>query len=77
MSDLYHALTWPELSYVAVDPRGRIIGYILSKMRVTNSFNKLQLIGDSGRKNQRTNRVDMSRPFQYYVRIADLDWLIG
>ncbi|WWD20812.1 hypothetical protein CI109_105289 [Kwoniella shandongensis] len=23
---LYHALTWPELSYVAVDPRGRIVG---------------------------------------------------
>ncbi|WVQ69719.1 uncharacterized protein L199_007939 [Kwoniella botswanensis] len=29
---LYHALTWPELSYVAVDPRGRIVGYILAKM---------------------------------------------
>lgn len=31
-SDLYHALTWPELSYVAVDPSGRIVGYILAKM---------------------------------------------
>lgn len=30
--DLYHALTWPELSYVAVDPKGRIVGYILAKM---------------------------------------------
>jgi peptide alpha-N-acetyltransferase len=30
--DLYHALTWPELSYVAVDPAGRIVGYILAKM---------------------------------------------
>ncbi|GMK56235.1 hypothetical protein CspeluHIS016_0300750 [Cutaneotrichosporon spelunceum] len=29
---LYHALTWPELSYVAVDPAGRIVGYILAKM---------------------------------------------
>ncbi|EIW68110.1 N-terminal acetyltransferase A complex catalytic subunit Ard1 [Tremella mesenterica] len=29
---LYHALTWPELSFVAVDPRGRIVGYILAKM---------------------------------------------
>ncbi|KAL0249705.1 N-terminal acetyltransferase A complex catalytic subunit ard1 [Cryptococcus gattii Ru294] len=29
---LYHALTWPELSYVAVDPKGRIVGYILAKM---------------------------------------------
>jgi hypothetical protein len=31
-ADLYHALTWPELSYVAVDPSGRIVGYILAKM---------------------------------------------
>jgi len=30
--DLYHALTWPELSYVAVDPQGRVVGYILAKM---------------------------------------------
>lgn len=33
-TDLYHALTWPELSYVAVDPSGRIVGYILAKMCV-------------------------------------------
>lgn len=35
-ADLYHALTWPELSHVAVDPRGRITGYILSKMWVNS-----------------------------------------
>ncbi|KAL4081613.1 acyl-CoA N-acyltransferase [Scleroderma yunnanense] len=29
--DLYHALTWPSLSYVAED-NGRIVGYILAKM---------------------------------------------
>ncbi|WVN88618.1 uncharacterized protein L203_103829 [Cryptococcus depauperatus CBS 7841] len=29
---LYHILTWPELSYVAVDPKGRVVGYILAKM---------------------------------------------
>ncbi|PWN43661.1 putative N-terminal acetyltransferase complex subunit ARD1 [Ceraceosorus guamensis] len=28
----YHALTWPQLSYVAQDPKGRIVGYILGKM---------------------------------------------
>lgn len=31
--DLYHALTWPQLSYVAED-NGRIVGYILAKMCV-------------------------------------------
>lgn len=29
---MYHALTWPNLSYVAIDARGRIIGYVLAKM---------------------------------------------
>ena len=30
--DLYHALSWPQLSYVAEDHNGRIVGYILAKM---------------------------------------------
>ncbi|TIC45932.1 acyl-CoA N-acyltransferase [Wallemia mellicola] len=30
--DMYHALTWPQLSYVAEDHKGRIVGYILGKM---------------------------------------------
>ncbi|KAI9595323.1 putative N-terminal acetyltransferase complex Ard1 subunit [Syncephalis fuscata] len=30
--DLYHALSWPQLSYVAEDHRGHIIGYVLAKM---------------------------------------------
>ncbi|TFY74635.1 hypothetical protein EWM64_g9376 [Hericium alpestre] len=29
---LYHALTWPSLSYVAEDAKGRVVGYILAKM---------------------------------------------
>ncbi|KIK04676.1 hypothetical protein K443DRAFT_92581 [Laccaria amethystina LaAM-08-1] len=31
---LYHAMTWPSLSYVAEDHKGRIVGYILAKMCV-------------------------------------------
>lgn len=31
-SDLYHALTWPQVSFVAEDHKGRIVGYILAKM---------------------------------------------
>ena len=30
--DMYHSLTWPQLSYVAEDEKGRIVGYILAKM---------------------------------------------
>jgi peptide alpha-N-acetyltransferase len=29
---LYHALTWPQLSFVATDEKGRVVGYILGKM---------------------------------------------
>ncbi|PVF99990.1 putative N-terminal acetyltransferase complex subunit ARD1 [Serendipita vermifera] len=29
---LYHILSWPQLSYVARDHKGRIVGYILAKM---------------------------------------------
>jgi len=29
---LYHAMTWPSLSYVAEDAKGRVVGYVLAKM---------------------------------------------
>ena len=29
---LYHALTWPELSQVAINEKGDIVGYVLAKM---------------------------------------------
>ncbi|KAK9718603.1 N-terminal acetyltransferase A complex catalytic subunit ard1 [Basidiobolus ranarum] len=28
----YHALSWPQLSYVAEDHKGRIVGYVLAKL---------------------------------------------
>jgi len=28
----YHAMTWPAISFVAEDHKGRIVGYILAKM---------------------------------------------
>ena len=31
---LYHILSWPQLSYVAVDHKNRIVGYVLAKMYV-------------------------------------------
>lgn len=29
---IYHIVTWPQLSYVAEDRKGRIVGYVLAKM---------------------------------------------
>ena len=29
---MYHGLSWPQLSFVAEDNRGQIVGYVLAKM---------------------------------------------
>ncbi|KAJ3761689.1 acyl-CoA N-acyltransferase [Lentinula raphanica] len=29
---IYHIITWPQLSYVVEDSKGRIVGYVLAKM---------------------------------------------
>jgi len=29
---LYTLVTWPELTKVAIDPAGRVVGYVLAKM---------------------------------------------
>lgn len=29
---MIHLLSWPSISYVAEDPKGRIVGYVLAKM---------------------------------------------
>jgi len=34
---LYHSLTWPQLSYVATEGKGRIVGYVLAKMEEEES----------------------------------------
>ncbi|KAK1232854.1 N-terminal acetyltransferase A complex catalytic subunit ard1 [Marasmius sp. AFHP31] len=31
---IYHLATWPQLSFVAEDSKGRIVGYVLAKMNV-------------------------------------------
>eukprot|EP01135_Chromosphaera_perkinsii_P010598 Nk52_evm1s2189 gene=Nk52_evmTU1s2189 len=33
----YHALSWPQLSFVAEDQDGRIVGYVLAKMEEESS----------------------------------------
>ncbi|KNZ79777.1 N-terminal acetyltransferase A complex catalytic subunit ard1, partial [Termitomyces sp. J132] len=33
---IYHAMTWPQISYVAEDHKGRIVGYVLAKIEERN-----------------------------------------
>lgn len=34
----YHILSWPQLMFVAEDAKGRIVGYVLSKMEEESSI---------------------------------------
>jgi ribosomal protein S18 acetylase RimI-like enzyme len=38
---MYHGLSWPQLSFVAEDPKGEIVGYVL-----VNSFLTLEYYSD-------------------------------
>lgn len=42
---LFHALSWPQLPSVALDPTGEIVGYVLAKLYVA----KLEFYGESRR----------------------------
>ncbi|KAJ7442393.1 hypothetical protein B0H11DRAFT_1749196, partial [Mycena galericulata] len=35
---IYHAMTWPQISFVAEDHKGRIVGYVLEKMSCLRFF---------------------------------------
>lgn len=35
---MYHLLSWPQLTYVAEDYDGKIVGYVLAKMSVTTAL---------------------------------------
>lgn len=35
---LYHLLTWPELSFVAVDEKNKVVGYVMGKLDEDDEF---------------------------------------
>ena len=39
---MYHGLSWPQLSFVAEDNSGQIVGYVLAKMEEEVSLGKAQ-----------------------------------
>lgn len=38
---MYHGLSWPQVSYVAEDETGNIVGYVLAKMEDDNNDDKV------------------------------------
>ncbi|KAF9482765.1 acyl-CoA N-acyltransferase [Pholiota conissans] len=41
---LYHSMTWPQISFVAEDHKGRIVGYVLAKIDEPSEDDKDQVI---------------------------------
>jgi peptide alpha-N-acetyltransferase len=41
----YHMLSWPQLLYVAEDPSGKIVGYVLAKMEEDSEDGKAEVHG--------------------------------
>ena len=39
----YHLLSWPSLSYVALDRQNRVVGYVLAKMYAYTLVNSTSL----------------------------------
>ncbi|KAF6743011.1 acyl-CoA N-acyltransferase [Ephemerocybe angulata] len=37
---MLHALSWPQVSFVAEDPKGRIVGYVLAKIEDPDDENE-------------------------------------
>ena len=45
---MYHGLSWPQLSYVAEDENGLLVGYVLAKMEdQENPEDNVRLFNDS------------------------------
>jgi len=35
---MYHGLSWPQLSFVAEDPEGKIVGYVLVNFKTFSPY---------------------------------------
>lgn len=46
LCSMYHALSWPQLSYVAEDSKGRIVGYVLAKMWVVIELDRIRRVSE-------------------------------
>ena len=42
---LYHALSWPELLYVAISDEGKIVGYVMAKIEEEDTKKKEPIHG--------------------------------
>ncbi|KAG8728268.1 N-terminal acetyltransferase A complex catalytic subunit ard1 [Ceratobasidium sp. 428] len=66
---MYQCLAWPQLSYVAEDHKGRIVGYIMAKMFVLFRYRRYLIPGHEhsllGMSNQRRAKNLMGMLLRY------------
>ncbi|KAF7296981.1 N-acetyltransferase domain-containing protein [Mycena indigotica] len=68
---IYHAMTWPQISFVAEDQKGRIVGYVLAKIEEAEedeSGNKPQ--NDNGKPAEIHGHVNSISVLRAYRRLG-------
>ncbi|KAJ7469592.1 acyl-CoA N-acyltransferase [Mycena latifolia] len=61
---MYHAMTWPQISFVAEDHKGRIVGYVLAKIDEGEGNE------DSGKKAEPHGHVNSISVLRSYRRLG-------
>jgi len=64
-------MSWPQVSFVAEDHKGRIVGYVLAKMCV-NTITRLIV---TGTRMYQKNQTDTLRPCPSFAVTDALGWL--
>lgn len=54
---LYHLLSWPQLTFVAVEQKGRIVGYVLAKMEEENEEKEEVAVVDKDAKKEKHGHI--------------------
>ncbi|KAJ7617148.1 acyl-CoA N-acyltransferase [Roridomyces roridus] len=60
---IYHIITWPQISFVAEDAKGRIVGYVLAKIADPNEDEGSSAPGDT-RVHGHINSISVLRTYR-------------
>ncbi|KAJ7065777.1 acyl-CoA N-acyltransferase [Mycena amicta] len=61
---MYHLLTWPQVSFVAEDPKGRIVGYVLAKITEPDDTDEEAPAGEQGEIHGHINSLSVFRSYR-------------
>merc|ERR1712037_991904 len=72
---LYHGLSWPQLSFVAEDENGKLVGYVLAKMEDQENPDDNTPHGHSSQSDGATD--DSELPKKLWTKLAREWWKIS